>query len=296
MARAYHTMSFDRMNSDLGKSLTVIRSDARHTKGFFGSVAALFDEIYQYRNQIWSVYKKNFRNSYHGTGLGIFWNFILPLVPLTVYLFLSQIKVFPSFDGVDRATYVVCGVTIWFVLTSFIQIPMSVVSSRTKEAMKTSIPLSSSIVSSFADLIFDTTVRIVFIIGMMVVMRLIPSAMAPLVFGVFLAGFFLFFGAGLILSILNAIYNDFSRVTDIILRYGLFLSGVIFPIGKSDLAVLLSNINPFAVFVSASREIVFDGYIINWIPLLLWSGFGLILFLIGCRLFYVMEFKLREIV
>ena len=105
----------------------------------------------------------------------------------------------------------------------------------------------------------------------------------------------MFFGAGLILSVLNAIYKDFARVTDIILRYGLFLSGVIFPIGTSDLAVLLSKLNPFAVFVNASREIVFDGYILNWTALLIWSGLGLFVFLIGCRLFYVMEYKLREI-
>ncbi len=284
------------MNRDIGKTLTVIRSDTRHNKGFFGSLAALFYEVYQYRDQIRSVYKKNFRNSYNGTGLGVAWNFILPLVPLTVYLFLSQIRVFPSFEGVDRATYVCFGVTVWFVLTGFVQVPMSIVASRTKEAMKTSIPLSSSIVSSFADLVFETFVRIIFVICIMVFMQLIPSATAPLVLVVFSAGFFLFFGAGLILSVLNAIYKDFERVTDIILRYGLFLSGVIFPIGKSDISILLSNVNPFAVFVNASREIVFEGYIVNWIPLLLWSSAGLIIFLIGCRLFYVMEFKLREIV
>ena len=283
------------MNSDTGKTLTVIRSDTRHHKGYFGSVMDLFNEICLYRNQIWSVYKRNFRNSYYGTGLGVVWNFILPLVPLTVYVFLSQIRVFPVFEGVDRATYVAFGVTIWFVLTGFVQVPMSIVASRTKEAMKTSIPLSSSIVSAFADLAFETFARMIFIILMMIFMKIIPSALGPLVLGVFFAGFFLFFGAGLILSVLNAIYKDFARVTDIILRYGLFLSGVIFPIGKSDLAVLLSKLNPFAVFVNASREIVFDGYILNWTALLIWSGLGLFVFLIGCRLFYVMEYKLREI-
>ena len=71
------------MNSDTGKTLTVIRSDTRHHKGYFGSVMDLFNEICLYRNQIWSVYKRNFRNSYYGTGLGVVWNFILPLVPLT---------------------------------------------------------------------------------------------------------------------------------------------------------------------------------------------------------------------
>lgn len=283
------------MNNGTRNSLKVIRSDTRHYEGFFGSVAALYKEVYKYRNQIWSVYKQNFRNSYFGTGLGIVWNFILPLVPLTVYLFLAQIRVFPSFEGVDRATYIVFGVTIWFVLTGFIQVPMSIVASRSKEAMKTSFPLSSSIVSSFANLVFETSVRIVFIIFIMIFMKIIPSVMAPLMLAVFVAGFFLFFGAGLILSVLNAIYKDFARVTDILLRYGLFLSGVIFPMGNSDIAVFLSNLNPFAVFVNASREIVFDGHILHWIPLLIWSGFGLIIFLVGCRLFYVMEFKLREI-
>lgn len=275
--------------------LTVVTPDKRAKDSVFQALRNLIAEIYNFRDQIKTVYRQNFRNAYHGTGFGILWNFILPLVPLTVYLFLTKIRVFPSFDGVDGSTYLTFGVTIWFVFTGFVLLPITVVDSRKQQAMRTSLPLSTSIVSAFANLGFETFVRICLVIVIMVATGSWPLWTSPLVFLLFIPGFFLFFGAGLILSIMNVIYKDISRLVTIILQYGIFVSGVIFPLGSSEIIKTLNNFNPFAVMVEACREIVFKGQILNWGPLIIWSSLGLVIFLLGCRLFYVMEYRIREI-
>jgi homopolymeric O-antigen transport system permease protein len=283
------------MSGNRVKSLKTIRPDSRASAGVLQACKQLWQEVYKFRGQIWTVYKQNFRSSYHGAGLGVLWNFILPLVPLTVYLFLTRIRVFPSFEGVDGSTYLTFGVMIWFVFVGFVQIPIGIVQSRTKQSMKTSLPLSTSIVASFAGLIFETVVRMVFVIGIMVITKSWPNLTAPALLLVFLPGFLLFFGTGLILSIMNVIYKDVSRLTTILLQYGIFVSGVIFPLGNSELAIASSKVNPFAVFVNASRDIVFQGRLEHWVPFAIWSAIGLGVFLIGCRLFYVMEYRIREI-
>jgi len=272
---------------------TIITPNVRVYDSPWSALRNLYEEMVRYKEQIWTVFRQNFRNSYYGTSMGVVWNFILPLVPVTVYLFLTKIRVFPTFDGVSGSTFLTFGVTIWYVLVGFVNLPINIVSSRSNEAMKTALPLSASIVSGFATLVFDTLVRLVLVIAIVIGTKSWPSMTSPALFLVFIPAFFLFFGSGLILSILNVVYKDISRVTTILLTYGLFVSGVIFPLGTSSIAVWNSRLNPFAVFVNACREIVFEGQFETYIPLVIWSVFGVFVFIIGARLFYVMEYRIR---
>jgi ABC-type polysaccharide/polyol phosphate export permease len=281
------------MRKQTSQSFSIISPKQRVSDSALTAIGRLVNEIKENSEQIWTVYRQNFRNSYHGTAMGVLWNFILPLVPITVYLFLTKIRVFPTFDGVSGATFLTFGVTIWFIFVGFVQLPINTVASRSDEAMKTALPLSASIVSAFATLIFETIIRLCLVIAIVIWTQSWPTLSAPLLFLIFLPAFLLFFGAGLILSVLNVVYKDISRVTTILLTYGLFVSGVIFPMGESGIALINARFNPFAVFVNASREIVFNGQLDNYIPLAVWSGIGVITFVVGSRLFYVMEYRIR---
>lgn len=277
--------------------VTTIRADSRAYDSSTKAVKQLIKDTLNFKGQILSVYKQNFKNSYYGSGLGVIWNFILPLVPITVYLFLSVIRVVPSFDGVDRASYLTFGVMAWFVFAGFVLTPISIISSRNKDAMKTSMPLIATIVAGFAELTFETFVRILLVLGIMIFMGTWPSWTAPGLLLVFCAAFFLFFGLGLVFGILNVIYRDVGRVVQILLRYGIFLSGVIFPFGNSPVTQLFNILNPFAVFVESSRQIVFKGGVETAMlqTLAIWTAIGFLVFLLGCRLFHVMEHRIRGI-
>lgn len=285
------------VGNDTKSAMTIIRANSRAYDSAFKAVKKLLIDTVSFKDQIWSVYRQNFKSSYYGAGLGVVWNFILPLVPVTVYLFLSTIRVLPSFDGVDSATFLTFGVMIWYVFIGFVLTPMNIIASRNKDAMKTSMPLIATISSGFAELSFDTFVRILLVTGIMMFMGTWPTWTAPGLLLVFVAAFFLFFGAGLIFGILNVIYRDVGRVVQILLQYGIFLSGVIFPFGDSALAQLLSKLNPFAVFVDSGRQMVFRGGIEPALfqALLIWTAIGVSVFLLGCRLFHVMEHRIRGI-
>lgn len=285
------------MSTEKTNRYTVIGPNTRVSDSAFTATRHLLGEIKQFRSQIWTVFTQNFRNSYYGTGFGLLWNFILPLVPITVYLFLSVIKVFPNFDGVSRSVYVTFGVTIWFVFAGFVLKPMNIVKNRNEEAMKTSMPLIANVTSSFADLAFDTVIRIVFVLVVAIMTLAFPKWTSPALFLIFIAASFLFLGAGLLLGIMNVIYKDVGRLTEIVLRYGIFLSGVIFPMGSSDRFHFFNQFNPFAIFVEASRQVVFKGYLEDYmiLPLAVWSLLGIVVFFIGCRMFYVMEYRIRGI-
>jgi ABC-type polysaccharide/polyol phosphate export permease len=264
-------------------------------EGAIEAITSLISEIWTFRSHIKIVFKEQFRAVYAGTGLGIFWSYVLPLVPLTVYWALSRLRVFPDFEGVDGATFLTFGVTLWFLFVGCVQTPIQVVQSRNKEAMKTAFPLSASIVSGFAQLLFDTLVRCVLVIVVVAATQSWPTWQALVLPMVLFPALLLFVGVGLFLGILNVIYNDVSRVVTILLQYGIFVSGVIFPLYDTGLLSILNLFNPFAVFIDACRAIVFRGAIENVNAYLAMTGIALIMFVLSCRAFFIMEYRIRGI-
>ncbi len=283
------------MNSQENQQIRVIRPDSRIKEGVTIALRHLVGEIWRFRSHIRIVFRGQFRAAYYGTGLGIFWNYALPLVPLTVYWFLSRLRVFPNFEGVDGATFITFGVTLWFLFTGCIQTPIQVIQSRNNEAMKTAFPLSASIVSGFAKLLFDTLIRLILVTIVIVITQSWPTWQALLLPLVVLPAFLLFIGAGLLLGILNVIYKDVSRVVNIVLQYGIFISGVIFPLYNTGLLTTLNLYNPFAVFIDASRSIVFQGTLDNSNGYLAMSAIALFVFVLAVRLFYIMEYRVRGV-
>ena len=277
------------------QQIHIIRPDSRMRESMLSAIRHLINEIWNYRSHIRIIFKGRFRAAYSGTGLGIFWNYALPLVPLTVYWFLSVLRVFPNFEGVDGATFITFGVTLWFLFAGCVQIPMQVIQSRNKESMKTNFPLSASIVSEFARLLFDTMVRIILVSIIIVSTQSWPTAQGLILPFMLLPALFLFTGIGVMLGILNVIYNDVSRAVNIILQYGIFVSGVIFPLYDIGILSTFNAINPFAIFIDASRSIVFQGVINNLQNYLVASGLAFIFFAVSVRIFFVMEYRVRGV-
>jgi lipopolysaccharide transport system permease protein len=280
--------------STVNQHSRVIRPDDRLEAGVFFAARHLLREIIQHRDHINVAFRQDFRNLYQGTFFGITWNLVLPLVPVLIYALLSLYRVLPGFEGVDAATYVALGATVWFLLAGCVQQPLQTVRARNAEVMKTALPLSAMVVSSFAQLLFDTLVRVALIAVMVLVTGtklhwtalLIPAALLPAIL--------LFFGLGLILGVANVIYADVGRVTGIALQYGIFVSGVIFPVAVLPFSDILIW-NPAYVFIEEMRILCFRGLPETGWLLGAYAALGIVVFFWGCRIFYSMEYRVRGI-
>lgn len=269
--------------------------DTRFNAGFVEAIGALSNELWSFRSHISTLFANDFRAGYRGTVLGVFWNIILPIIPVTVYILLVNLRVFPAYEGLDPALYIGFNATVWYVLTGAVTRPISIVKSKNAEAMKTAMPLSAAIASSFAGLCFDTVVRAAFVAAMAMVYLQTPSIFAPLALLLLLPGILFSLSLGLMLSIFNMIYRDVERVVSIVFQYGIFLSGVIFPVASLGPLAPLEIYNPLNVFIQSVREAFFFGSIPHPEALLAWSLAGLALVLVAFRFFYVMEHRIRSL-
>ena len=129
---------------DAGSPVRFYRPDSRLETTAFGATSALFAQVMRYRSHIATLFGGDFRSSYRGTVLGISWNVILPLVPITVYILLVNLRVFPRYDGINPSVYIAFNVTLWMLLTGMITRPIQVVKSQNQQTMKTAMPMSVS--------------------------------------------------------------------------------------------------------------------------------------------------------
>jgi lipopolysaccharide transport system permease protein len=277
------------------EQLSIIRPDSRLKTGLLLSTLHLIKEIVAFRSHIRIVYDEQFRAAYRGSGLGVVWNYVIPIVPLTIYMVLSRLRAVPNFQGVDSATFITFGVTLWLLFSGCIQVPINTIQSRNKDAMKTAFPLSAAIAAGFARLVFDTAVRVLFVVFALVMARRWPAWEAIFLPLLLLPALLFCIGIGLILGVANIIYTDVSRVVNIALQYGIFLSGVVFPLPSSTILHALNGFNPLAIFIDAFRSITFNGILHNDLIFISLSAVSVVTFFVACRLFYIMECRIRGI-
>lgn len=275
--------------------LTIIRPDSRLGDSAVTSLRHLVHELIAFRSHIATIYRRDIQQTYHGSASAVFWLIALPLIPVAVFVALAALSVVPSMDGIPPTAYVSFSVPLWFLFVGCVQQPISVVQSRNQEAMKTALPLSVSIAASFARLFIETAIRLALCVLIVLITLTPPSLFAPAALVVIGIAALSFFGLGLLLSILNIIYPDVQRVTGVMLQYGIFLSGVIFPLTAFGPFAILDVINPFAVFIGAARDIFFHGVPAHPLALAIMSVLGLWIFILGCRQFYLMEYRIRGI-
>ena len=282
--------------SEANPSYREYRPDDRLSDGHMTALRHVVDELLRYRSHIKVMFSQEFRNSYRGTRLGVFWNFALPLLPISIYVMLAGLRVLPNFEGIPAAVAISCNVAIWFLLADCVRTPISVVQRRNAEAMKTSLPLSAAVASSFARSVFETLVRLALVAVVAAAVSATPFLAGALALPIVACGCLLFLAFGLFLAILNIVTPDIERVVSVVLQYGIFLSGVIFPLAAAGPLAILQVVNPFAVFIGGVSHALFAGKVLHPYALLFWSALGPIAFVIAARLFYVMEQRIRGVV
>ena len=278
------------------RTIRVYRADNRFSESAVSALRHLLAEVWRQRAHVRLIFARDFKASYRGTALGVFWNFALPLLPVSVYVFLSVIGVFPPTDNLPRGVYVAFNVTLWLLFSGLVEQPISVVRSRNAEAMKTSMPLSVAVASSFATLAFETLLRFLLVAILAVATGAVPAVTLPLAVGVLLLGALFSLSLGLVLAIANIAVPDVQSIVIVIMRYGIFVSGVIFPLSAIGQLRWLETVNPFAVFIHATRDLTFHGSLTYGVPLAVMGAVTIVVTLFSARIFYLMEHRIRGVV
>jgi lipopolysaccharide transport system permease protein len=268
----------------------------RHNAGLHEALEYAAGSLIAYRWQIVQSFKRDFAGLSNLTRWGAVWNFVLPLAPLGVYLMLTKLRVFPKFGGVDATVYITMGETLWFLFSGLLRSPISVLEGEFKTLARMNMPVFPAIVSGYSQLAFDTCLRIAVVAIVFVVFQGAPSwkiILAPLVI---IFGAVFFSAVGLILALFNLAYRDISKIVGIALTYGIFFSGVIFPLSGGRFIEYALRANPFYVFIENVRAVSIGAPFQHVSSLIFFSASGLVIAGLAVLLAYRAEMRLRGLV
>lgn len=260
---------------------------------FFVTLKYAFKSLLTYRWLISQTFKRDFKSLSNVTQAGTFWNFVLPLVPLGAYVMLMALRMFPTFGNVSGIVYITSGVTVWFLLAGLVRSPISVLEKHLASPSSANTPSLVAIVSGITQLAFETLVRFGVVIPIFFYFQGLPSIQVILVPFVLLCGVLLFSGLGIILGLLNLALRDISKITGIFLTYGLFFSGVIFPLGSSGLVGKIMQCNPFFVIIENVRSLAIGNGITYPVSLSVIAILSIIVFAVSVRTLHRSELRLR---
>ena len=276
-------------------SIKIISPDERSLLSSTEIILGYLTKVFKSRTQIKLLFSANFRKAYRGTVLGRLWNFLLPLVPIGIYIFLSSVRIIPEFSQVDQASFICFGLTFWFLFVGCITQTIDCILNKSKEVLKTGNELIIFIMVGFANQIFDFLVRCAALVILLIVSGCIPSIHSIFLPFLVLPGLFFCLGVGLLLGIFNVVYPDINRITKILLQYGLFLSGIIFPVPDIVILSFINFFNPMHVYITEIRLMFFYGQMNNINLYLIYSVLGIVMLFIGLTVLYRSETRLREL-
>jgi lipopolysaccharide transport system permease protein len=252
----------------------------------FAAWAILVRDLAQSRELIWRFFVRDLSAKYKQSVFGYVWALGPPLMTVAVFAFLARNKVIAVGDtGMPYPAYVLLGLAVWGLFAGGVTSTTMSLTGAAGVLQKMDFPRESLVFASFGQALVDTSIRF----GLVAVVFLfygvpvrwttlaIPLVLVPLVL--------LTLGVGFMLSVLNALTRDVSSAIGLALQFGMFLAPVVYPPRTTWPSLLINYLNPVSPFVVATHDLVSRGELTMPVPLAVASLLGLLLFLLGWRLF-----------
>ena len=223
--------------------------------GFRYALVSLWTGFPQARELSWRFFLRDTQAAHRQSLLGYFWIILPPLVNTLVWVMLNKSEVI-SIDsgGVPYPVFVLAGTVLWAAFNSAIMATMGVVGEARGVLSKVNFPHESLVYTAFLKALVDSVIPAVLLIPALLIYH-IPFHSSVLLFPVALmASLLLGIAIGLILVPIATLYTDVGRAAQLALRFGFFVTPVIFPLPAAGLARTLMSLNPLTPLIVSGRS------------------------------------------
>lgn len=212
------------------------------------------------RGLAWRMFLRDTRATYRQSFLGYFWLLLPALANTLVWVFLNGAKVVNIDSGdVPYPLFVFTGTVLWTAFNGSLVGAMSIIEEARGTLAKVNFPHESLILTAFGKSLLNTAATAIFVIPFLFLyhvefrttMLLFPLGMlATMLCGTAL---------GLIVVPFAALFSDLGRAIHLGLRFGFFLTPVIFPVPQSGWGHQLMVLNPATSLFVTSRSWLIGG-------------------------------------
>lgn len=224
--------------------------------------------LHKYRNLIHRQVLHDLFAPIRQTYLGLLWRILNPLIPMSLYIALHYAGIFRSPSHIPHVLYVTIGFCLWGAFSTSFLTSTRLLETQASILTKVRIPFIVSYVSAQGDTLFDLFLRTLVVFGVAlslgdinvaILCTLLPLLAFPLVV--------LGIALGIFTSMFNVYVKDVKNVALIAVNYGVYISGVIFPLPNLWWVEPFRLWNPIYSYLEASRGLIVMGELS--LPLLL---------------------------
>lgn len=260
-------------------------------KNYSTSPLKLTKSLWRYRDLCLSLIEREVVGRYRGSTLGVFWSFFNPLLMLTVYTFFFGF-VFNSrwsnatTSKTEFAIILFSGLILFNLFTECVTKAPTIIVSNPNYVKKIVFPLEIVAVVIVGSALFHFIVSFIVWLLFYTTFIGIPSS-TILILPILIIPYILFLvGCTWALAALGVIVKDLVQVTSFVTTSLMFTSPVFFSMSslpKKYYELIL--INPLSWFIESARDLMIYGTPPHLFPLLIYSLFCVLVFLLGFFIF-----------
>jgi lipopolysaccharide transport system permease protein len=226
----------------------------------------LFSNIYHYRELIYNLTLRDIKARAKQSFLGYAWMVIPPIFQMVIFSILFQGILGLRLSGeIPYPLFLYCTLVPWqFFMEGTRTATVSIVNNAGL-IRQIYFPKEVLILSSIAGKLFDFTISIFILIGLMIFYKM--SIHLTILYIPFLVVIQIIFmiGLSLFLSSINTYYRDIGVAIPLLMQIWMYISPIIYPLSKVPQKFLpLYQINPMVGIIDGYRRVIIEGISPQW--------------------------------
>jgi len=208
----------------------------------------------------WRMFLRDVRATYRQSFLGYLWLLLPALANTMVWVFLNGANVVNIDSGdVPYPLFVFTGTVLWTAFNGSLVGAMGIVEEARGTLAKVNFPHESLVLAGFGKSLLNTAATAIFVIPFLLLYHVeFRTTMLLFPLGI-LATMLCGTALGLIVVPFTALFSDFGRAIHLGLRFGFFITPVIFPVPQSGWAYRVMIVNPATSLFVTSRSWLVGG-------------------------------------
>jgi lipopolysaccharide transport system permease protein len=250
-------------------------------------------ELVDSRELTWRLFLRDFSARYRQSLLGYTWAFVSTVVTVGTFTWLNRARVLPVADDlrIPYPVFLMVNLTVWQAFASGLTSATQSLVNAGSLITKINFPRESLVIAAVGQGVFEFAVRLVLLVIAFFAFKTVPHAAALALPLLVLPLFLWTLGLGFMSSLVNGVMRDAGHIVLFLLNFWMFLTPVVYPAPKDS---LITAWNPITPFVVAAQDLVTTGRLSNPGAYAASSAVGLLVFLVGWRLFHVTGPRIAE--
>lgn len=254
----------------------------------------MFREIYEYREMIFSLVKRDLRGRYKGSALGFLWTFINPFLQLLIYTMVFSVIMRSGIE--DYYIFLFVALVPWIFFSTSLTGGAGCILAQQDMVKKIYFPREVLPIAHVTSQFINMLLSFIVIFAVLIVTGYSINIKAILCLPVImLVEYVLALGITMVVSAVTVYLRDVEYILGILTMAWQFLTPVMYSVDMVPEQVRgIFFLNPMTPIIIAYRNILYDGTVPQFSTLLSASLVGIVVLIVGWALFHRLQKRFVE--